>query len=168
MRPSQTWGDKLPKVGEAQHRLPGQAHISRPETERKWGTALVMAEERLSCQDEQMTEKKVQTQGAVFWFLWRGRSDPQLSLLGSTAGFRVPFPTKNHSNRNSWHFYCVKHRLGFEQQKESHSWPTALLNIVWQRGSRADDDWGSLLSPRSQEGWERTRTQKSWLSGLIT
>ena len=51
---------------------------------------------------------------AVFCIPVGGRSDPQLSLQGSTTGFRVPFPTKNHSNRNSWHFYGVKRCLGFE------------------------------------------------------
>ena len=97
-----------------QHRLPGQAHISRPETERKWGTALDDtvrgAPELPRWADD--GEKRVDSLCSAF--LWRGRSDPQLSLQGSTTGFRVPFPTKNHSNRNSWHFYGVKRCLGFE------------------------------------------------------
>lgn len=68
MRPSQTWGDKLPKVGGEK-----TAQAARPSPHLKaWNTEnggrpllMTLAGERPSCQGEQMMEKKAQTQGAV-------------------------------------------------------------------------------------------------------
>ena len=156
MRPSQTWGDKLPKGG---------GENLKAWNRQKPGTALVDDPGRGAPELPRWADDGAERPARGSAFLRLGRSDPLLSLLGSTAGFRVPFATKNHSNRNSWHFCCVKRCLGFEPTEIIPFMTTVLLDTVWQRGGRADR---RRLRLRRQKGWELTWTQKSWLGGLIT
>ena len=160
MRPSQTWGDKLPKGG---------GENLKAWNRQKPGTALVDDTGRGAPELPRWAGDGAKRPARGSAFLWLGQSDPQLSSLGSTAGFRVPLATKNHSNRNSWHFCCVKRCLGFESTEiipfHDHCSPGHCL-IERRQGRQKTTE--ALLSLHRQKGWELTWTQKSWLGGLIT